>query len=102
MTTTNEIEKQTEKAEEDYWVPVTRTETRTAKIKVRATSPKQAQRHARAIVRCITPPTIMVALGELKKAKVTYGIPWQREEMEPETCPPVKVIQPKPTRTTRK
>lgn len=81
-----------EKKDETYWVPITRTETRKARLKVSASSPEEASRRAKAICRCLTPNTVMTALGQVATTDLVFGQPWKRETIPADiTAPMVKV-----------
>jgi hypothetical protein len=67
------------KKDETYWVPITRTETTTAKIKVSADSPAEATQRAKALCASLTPQTLMTAMGVVQKTELEFGRPWQPE-----------------------
>jgi hypothetical protein len=73
--------------EETYWVPVTRTETLKARLKVSATSPGEAAKRARQICQSLTPATVMTALGKVAETELEFGRPWKRETIPADATP---------------
>jgi hypothetical protein len=77
--------------DETYWVPVTRTETTTAKLK--ATSPAHAVKQAKALCGSLTPQTVLAAMGEVIKTDLEFGRPWQPETITPGATMPMTVVE---------